>query len=137
MDAVTLLAQAREAGIDVRASREQLHVRGPKRHEALVEALFEHKTELLELLRVESGGANSAPSVRPDIDVPDGVYVFENPRTGQQFFTVIYRCPACHGTNWGSQIDDDMTWHCLTCARRATLAAKEDIGDGAYDEGAI
>jgi hypothetical protein len=75
------------------------------------------------LSRYQSQAANPTPSVRPDTDAPDGVYVFENPRTGQRFFTVIYRCPVCHGTNWGPQIDDEKTWHCLTCAEYAALAA--------------
>ena len=52
MDGVTLLGRARAAGIEIRAHGEQLHVRGPKRHEALVKALFEHKEAILALLEL-------------------------------------------------------------------------------------
>lgn len=74
MDGVTLLLRARAAGIEIRGSGEQLHVRGPKRHEALVKQLFEHKAEILRLLKDEgandplapcSGGGNTEPEAAP------------------------------------------------------------------------
>ena len=52
MDGVALLIQARDAGIELRADGEQLHVRGPKRHEVLVRELFEHKEAILALLEL-------------------------------------------------------------------------------------
>lgn len=51
MDGMTLLAQARAAGLEVRVDGNRLVVRGPRRHAALAQELLTHKAEVLALLR--------------------------------------------------------------------------------------
>src|SRR6266540_5032060 len=53
MDGLTLLAEARTAGLEVHAKGDRLVVRGPKFAEPLALRLIEHKAELLPLLSVE------------------------------------------------------------------------------------
>lgn len=50
MDALTLLAEARAAGLNVRAEGNLLIVRGPRSAEAIVSQLRDHKPEVLALL---------------------------------------------------------------------------------------
>lgn len=55
MDSLTLLDEARTAGLDVTADGDRLVVRGPKCLEALAKQLLARKPELLGLLHQESG----------------------------------------------------------------------------------
>src|SRR5262249_39569668 len=50
MDALTLLLRARDVGLRVEAAGGKLMVRGPKRAEAVVRLLAEHKAEVLAAL---------------------------------------------------------------------------------------
>jgi hypothetical protein len=50
MDAVALLRRAQEVGLRVESMGDKLSVRGPKRAEAVVKLLAEHKTEVLAAL---------------------------------------------------------------------------------------
>jgi hypothetical protein len=55
MDSLTLLDEARTAGLEVTADGDRLVVRGPKCFEALVKQLLARKSELMGLLHQESG----------------------------------------------------------------------------------
>ena len=50
MDALIVLRRAQDAGLRVEAAGDKLMVRGPKRAEAVVKLLAEHKTEVLAVL---------------------------------------------------------------------------------------
>ena len=50
MDALIVLRRARDAGLRVEAAGDKLMVRGPKRAEAVVKLLAEHKAEVLAVL---------------------------------------------------------------------------------------
>jgi hypothetical protein len=50
MDALIVLRRARDAGLRVEAAGDELRVRGPKRAEAVVKLLAEHKAEVLAVL---------------------------------------------------------------------------------------
>jgi TubC N-terminal docking domain len=129
-----LFAALSEKGIKISLDGGTIEVDAPRgaMTDDLRAAVRQHKAELVSLLQQGADPGDDAapkgmkyegigqpdPHITPDTNVPDGVYAFENPRTGQRFYTTIYRCPVCQGTNWGPQIDDDKTWHCLTCAKQ-------------------
>ena len=50
MDALIVLRRARDAGLRVEAAGDKLMVRGPKRADAVVKLLAEHKAEVLAVL---------------------------------------------------------------------------------------
>ena len=50
MDALIVLSRARDAGLKVEAVGDKLMVRGPKRAEAVVKLLAQHKAEVLAAL---------------------------------------------------------------------------------------
>jgi hypothetical protein len=54
MDSLTLLEQARSAGLTVIVRNDKLVVRGPRQFSALAEQLLSHKTEVLNALALES-----------------------------------------------------------------------------------
>ena len=68
MEAVTLLQRAQEAGLRIELMGNKLLVRGPKRAEAVVKLLAEHKAEVLAALSPsfdEHAGGASASRLRP------------------------------------------------------------------------
>ncbi len=50
MDGLALLAEARDAGLEVRARGDRLVIRGPRKCEAMAKVLLEHKPEVLAAL---------------------------------------------------------------------------------------
>src|SRR5262249_34737413 len=54
MDGLTLLAQARSAGLTVRVRGDKLVIRGPRRAGPLAEQLLARKAEVIDALAVES-----------------------------------------------------------------------------------
>ena len=60
MDALTLLLRARDVGLRVEAAGGKLMVRGPKRAEAVVRLLAEHKAEVLAALTPHPAAATEA-----------------------------------------------------------------------------
>ena len=54
MDSLTLLEQARSAGLVVMVRNDKLVVRGPRQLGALAEQLLSHKTEVLNALALEA-----------------------------------------------------------------------------------
>jgi hypothetical protein len=83
MDCVTLLHEAREAGLEVRADGDRLVVRGPRSAEALARTLLAHKAELLTMLadscllgvNIPLAIEEAPPASREEISsgLPDGV----------------------------------------------------------------
>ena len=57
MDGLTLLAEARGQGLEVRAQGDRLIVRGPRSAEALARSLLDHKAEVLAELELEAATA--------------------------------------------------------------------------------
>ena len=55
MDALIVLSRARDAGLKVEAVGDKLMVRGPKRAEAVVKLLAQHKAEVLAVLSPSIG----------------------------------------------------------------------------------
>src|SRR4051794_35687153 len=76
MDGMTLLTTARAASLDVHAEGDRLVIHGPKRGEALAQALIARKAEVLRLLRAEGQDDPPPPATRqaegkpPEIDDP-------------------------------------------------------------------
>lgn len=62
MDGMTLLHEARAAGLEVAVDHGRLVVRGPKRAEDLARRLLAHKREILSALAVET-----LPEAPPDV----------------------------------------------------------------------
>jgi hypothetical protein len=69
MDGLALLQQARAAGLAVRAEGDRLCVRGPRRAEALVRLLLDHKAEVLAAL------APAAPVTVTPAELPPDWYI--------------------------------------------------------------
>ena len=61
MDVVTLLDQAKSAGLSVKAHGDQLVVRGPKRAAAIVQELGRHKAAVLAILSPNAAPAAAEP----------------------------------------------------------------------------
>jgi hypothetical protein len=61
MDAMTLLAEARAAGLTVEVVSEELRVRGPRSAAAVVERLKSHKAEIVQVLRPRVLGKAGRP----------------------------------------------------------------------------
>ena len=59
MDAVALLDRAQEAGLHIESKGDRLLIRGPKRAEAVVKLLAEHKAEVLAALSPSFVGARA------------------------------------------------------------------------------
>jgi len=68
MDGLTLLEEARAAGLSVRTEGDRLHIRGPRRAEAVAHRLIAHKALVLEAL---AAGTLPDPGITPDLLPPD------------------------------------------------------------------
>jgi hypothetical protein len=66
MDGLTLLQQARAAGLAVRAEGDRLCVRGPRRAEALARLLLDHKAQVLAALAPAAPVAVTPGDLPPD-----------------------------------------------------------------------
>ena len=62
MDGMSLLREARTAGLTVTAEEDRLTIRGPRRAERLAKLLIQHKTDVLPLL---SAGPELPTILRP------------------------------------------------------------------------
>ena len=65
MDGLTLLAEARAAGLSVAAQGCRLVVRGPRRAEAMARRLIEHKADVMAALARETTPADAARPEQP------------------------------------------------------------------------
>jgi hypothetical protein len=66
MDALTLLQQARAAGLTVLAQGDRLCIRGPRRAEALARQLLDHKVAVLAALATEAPITVTPEDLHPD-----------------------------------------------------------------------
>ena len=71
MDVLTLLREARAAGLHLRAEGDKLLVEGPKTAAPIVERLRQHKPEVLAALRDHCCPA-CGPRAGPPLDISDG-----------------------------------------------------------------
>ena len=71
MDAMTLLREAREAGLAVHIDGDKLVVKGPRTAAPVVEKLRQHKPEIMEALRSPCCPA-CGRRAGPPLDVSDG-----------------------------------------------------------------
>jgi hypothetical protein len=93
MDRLTLLAQAQEAGLEVKVDGDRLVIRRPKRAEPLAKELLAHKQAVLEALSVHPTTAPLSHQERgaslPDYAATACVCPVPIGPTGNT------RCPAC------------------------------------------
>lgn len=61
MDGLTLLRDARAAGLSVRAEGERLVIRGPRRAEPVVHVLIAHKRDIMAALAPSRSGRRAQP----------------------------------------------------------------------------
>ena len=73
MDALTLVREARRAGLEVRTAGTQLVVRGPRRLESVAMALLDHKPAVLRALVEEDEIAWRASAMRPHVPVTGAI----------------------------------------------------------------
>jgi hypothetical protein len=66
MDGMTLLGQARFAGVSVSADGDRLHLEGPRRVEPIMRQLAEHKAAVLDALAVETALGIAISIIDPD-----------------------------------------------------------------------
>jgi hypothetical protein len=93
MDGLTLLRQAREAGLAVVAEGEKLVIRGPRRAELLARLLIEHKPEVLTALV----SAEDHPVARDR----DYRVVIEDPARWRDLFAArLVHCFMHGGRHW-------------------------------------
>ena len=106
MDALSLLAEARAAGLDVRVDGDRLVVRGPKTAEPLVRRLGEAKADVIALLdpaarvaafqeQLDAWRADCRPGVPffalPGVESPTGCLSCALPLPAGR----AYRCAPC------------------------------------------
>ena len=112
-DALTALAEARAAGLEVRAEPGRLVVRGPRSRAALARRLLDRTAEVLALLAAEDEEvAWRVAAMRPQV-----------PTRGPIPFLVARdapaaprRCPSC-----GDPLGEGRSLRCEPCARAAWL----------------
>ena len=115
--AVRLLAEARAAGLEVRAEPGRLVVRGPRSGAGLAERLLARKDEVLALLAAEDGEvAWRVAAMRPQVarrgPIPFLVAREAAPGPGC--------CPSC-----GDPLGEGRSLRCGPCARAAWLVLHE------------
>lgn len=115
--AVSLLAEARAAGLEVRLEAERLVVRGPRSRKALAERLLARKGEVLTALAGEDEAvAWRAAAMRPQVPgtgpIPFLIAREEAPAPG--------RCLSC-----GDPLGRDRGHRCGPCIRAAWLVLHE------------
>lgn len=115
--AVSLLAEARAAGLEVRLEAERLVVRGPRSWEALAERLLARKGEVLAALEVEDEAlAWRVAAMRPQVPgtgpIPFLIARDEAPMPG--------RCLSC-----ADPLGPGRAYRCGSCARAACLVLHE------------
>ena len=116
-DALTALAEARAAGMEVRAEPGRLVVRGPRSRAELAQRLLDRTAEVLALLAAEDAEvAWRATAMRPQVPrrgpIPILVARDTAPRAGG--------CVSC-----GERLVDGRIARCGACARAAWLVLHE------------
>ena len=115
--AVSLLAEARLAGLEVRAEPDRLVVRGPRHAEPLAKRLLERKGELLALLAAASAQVEwRVAAMRPQVPRRGPIPVLVARDAGGS----VGGCASC-----GDPLDDGHAIRCALCARAAWLVLHE------------
>ncbi len=115
MDGLTLLKEAKSAGLDVLADGDRLVIRGPRSAEAIARRLLAHKPDVMDALAAESAAVPESPGlllqcIEPDEDAA--------PRP----------CATCGGSDlWESLLG---VWRCRHCDA-AALARSRLLADKA------
>lgn len=119
MDAVTLIRDARRAGLVVSKRGERLVVRGPRRLEPVAEHLLDHKPEVLQVLAEERETAWRIEVMRRQL-VPDGTIPILIARPGM---------PVPAGFCWscGDRVVPADSSRCQPCVT-ATTAVLASVG---------
>jgi hypothetical protein len=105
MDGLTLLAEARAAGLKVKAEGTRLVVRGPREAEPVAKRLLAHKAEVMAALATPGAGRPRYASPWPDA----------LPKLGQRSVGPFTSCEVCRTGSW---IRYGGTPLCLLCALR-------------------
>ncbi len=123
-DAVIALAEARAAGLEVRAEPGRLVVRGPRQTEALARRLLERTGEVMALLADEDAEVSWRVEVmRPQVPA-QGPIPFLKARNVAPAFG---GCLSC-----GDTLSEGRTYRCASCARAAWTvlhAAREGVSE--------
>jgi hypothetical protein len=115
VDGMTLLEEARVAGLEVTAEGDRLIVRGPRSAESLAKTLLEHKSELIVILRMKD--AEVACRVQAMLaQIPDnGPIPFLVAREAVE--PQAGCCLSC-----GESLGTGDRYRCTPCGRAANLA---------------
>ena len=109
--AETMVAEARQAGLDVRADQDRLVVRGPRRHEALADQLLAHKAEVLALLASEAAEiAWRVEAMRPQVPPRGAIPLL----VARDLPVAAGRCLSC-----GEPIAASQAYRCRFCVEAA------------------
>ena len=120
-DALTALAEARAAGMEVRAEPGRLVVRGPRSRAELARRLLDRTAEVLALLAAEDAEvAWRAAAMRPQV-----------PRRGPiPFLRARNAVPRTEGClSCGGALDEGQTYCCAPCAK-AAWAVLHEVREG-------
>ena len=111
------LAEARAAGLEVRAEADRLRVRGPRSREDLARKLLERKQEVLALLAEEDAEvAWRVAAMRPQVPPREPIPVL----TARATTPAPGRCDAC-----GEPLGPGRAYRCEPCARAAWFVLHE------------
>ena len=123
-DAVSVLAAARAAGLEVRAEPGRLVVRGPRSRAELAERLLERTGEVLALLAAEDAEvAWRVAAMRPQVPPRGPIPVLMAREVG----AAPGCCPSC-----GDPLGQGRGLRCGPCARAAWLVlheVREGVGE--------
>jgi hypothetical protein len=125
MEVLSLLAEARAAGLNVRAEGDTLIVRGPRSAEAIVAQLRDHKPEVLALLEAaDPEVAWRVAALRPQISAR-GPIRWLAARTD----TPATDAPRCCGS-CGDPLPVGRRFRCVPCVRAIEIvlnAVQEEV----------
>ena len=111
MDGLTLLAEARQAGLHVTVSGDQLVVRGPARLGSLARRLLAEKPAIVDALTAEQEVAWRIDAMRPQM-TRTGAIPLLLARPGAPWATGC--CCSC-----GDRLTSDDRYRCTPCATAA------------------
>jgi hypothetical protein len=115
--AVTVLAEARAAGLDIRAEPGRLVVRGPRSLEAVAQRLLERKSDVLALLAAEDANvAWRVAAMRPQVPQRGAIPVL----VAREGVSVPGSCVSC-----GEHLREGVTFRCSLCSRAAWVVLHE------------
>jgi hypothetical protein len=124
-DALTVLAEARAVGLEVRAEPGRLVVRGPRAQETVAQRLLERKSEVSALLAAEDVEvAWRIEAMRPQVPQRGAIPVL----VARDVRPTPGSCVSC-----GELLHEDVAFRCSLCAR-ATWVVLHELREGASPE---